>query len=264
LDVCEDIENIPYSLGTHEELQETAALVEELDRRVIAIQGDTRSQEDVDRLVELGLSQFGKIDIVVANAGVWSVGDFWKIPEAEWREVFDVNVLGTWRTVKAVTPHLIERGQGSIILIASVAGLEGGSLYAHYIASKHAVLGLMKSIALELGPHNIRCNAICPGVIDTAIMDWQGAYDMMAGGEGLGNRSNVTNGGRAYALLKGRGMLAPQATSNAVLWLASDDSYEVTGLELTVDAGHMLLPGLNPAHMADIAAEEAAVNDPTS
>jgi SDR family mycofactocin-dependent oxidoreductase len=241
---------IPYGLATEEDLQETVKAVENLDRRIVAIEGDVRKQEDLDRAVLLGIAEFGHVDVVVANAGVWTVGRFWEIPEEEWKDVFDVNVLGAMRTLRAVTPHMIERKAGSIVLISSVNGLEGGVNYAHYIASKHAVLGLMKSAALELGGYGIRCNAVLPGVVNTKILDWQGGWDLMAGGPGLGTPAHLASGGKAYALLKDVGMMPPSATSEGVLWLASDDSRYVTGQEIVIDAGHMALPGLNPANVS--------------
>ncbi len=240
----------PYPLASQDDLDETVRQVEALDRRIVAVAGDVRKQGDLDALVEQGIAEFGQIDCVVANAAVWSTGPFWEIPDEQWREVLDVNILGVMHTLRAVTPHMMERGAGSMIVIASVNGKEGGANYAHYIASKHAVLGLMKSVALELGPYGIRCNAVLPGVVNTPILDWQGGWDLMAGGPGLGTREHLEFGGKAYALLKDVGMLPPVATSEGVLWLASDDSRWVSGLELVIDAGHMVLPGFNMANIA--------------
>jgi len=240
----------PYPLASQEDLDETVRQVEALDRRIVAVAGDVRKQGDLDALVEQGIAEFGQIDCVVANAAVWSTGPFWEIPDEQWREVLDVNILGVLHTLRAVTPHMMERGAGSMIVIASVNGKEGGANYAHYIASKHAVLGLMKSVALELGPYGIRCNAVLPGVINTPILDWQGGWDLMAGGPGLGTREHLEFGGKAYALLKDVGMLPPVATSEGVLWLAPDDSRWVSGLELVIDGGHMVLPGFNMTNIA--------------
>jgi NAD(P)-dependent dehydrogenase (short-subunit alcohol dehydrogenase family) len=221
--------------------------VKALGRRVIAVQGDVRRQQDLDDLVARGIDELGHIDVVVANAGVHTWGTFWETTEEEWREVMDVNVDGVWRTVKAVTPHMIERQQGSIILIASVNATEGASMLASYVASKHAVAGLAKSFGLELGPHNIRVNTINPGPVDTGIVNNQMTYDSASGlGKGRGTRAHLEQAIKNWPVLKDRGLLSPQATSNAVLFLASDESSEITGLELVIDAGHMLLPGMNP------------------
>jgi SDR family mycofactocin-dependent oxidoreductase len=247
---------IPYGLATKEDLDQTVRAVEELDRRILAISGDVREQAALDSAVERGIAEFGHIDCVVANAGVWTVGPFWEIPESQWRDVLDVNVLGVMRTLRAVTPHMIERGTGSMIVISSANGREGGVNYAHYVASKHAVLGLMKSVALELGAHGIRCNAILPGVVDAPILDWQGGWDLMAGGPGLGTRDSLQHGGKAYSLLKDVGMLPPVAISEGVLWLASDESRWVTGHEMVIDGGHLALPGLNMTKIAEMSQQE--------
>jgi SDR family mycofactocin-dependent oxidoreductase len=256
IDVCGEVENIPYPLATKAELDATAADVEAVDRRILAVQGDVRNQEDLDGLVQAGIAEFGQIDIVVANAGLWALGYMWEQTEAQWGTVIDVTLNGIWRTVKAVAPHLIERQQGSLILISSVNGHEGGVQYPSYIAAKHGVTGIMRCAALELAPHGIRVNEVCPGVIDTGIVNNQPAYDLFAGGEG-GTRQALVDGGKAWALLKDRGPLSPQATSNAVLWLASDESSEVCGLSLYVDAGHQVLPGMNTTVIADTAVRNA-------
>lgn len=113
----------------------------------------------------------------------------------------------------------------------------------------------MKSVALELGVHNVRCNAILPGVVNTPILDWQGGWDLMAGGPGLGTRDSLQHGGKAYALLHDVGMLPPEAISEGVLYLASDESRWVTGQEFVIDGGHLALPGLSMAKIAEMAQE---------
>jgi NAD(P)-dependent dehydrogenase (short-subunit alcohol dehydrogenase family) len=246
---------VPYGLATEEDLAETVREVEALDRRILGVHGDVRNQADLDTAVERGIAEFGQIDCVVANAAVWSVGPFWEIPDEEWRDVLDVDVLGVMRTLRAVTPHMIGRRSGSMVIISSVNGREAGFNYAHYVASKHAVLGLMKCVALELGPYGIRCNAVLPGVVNTPILDWQGGWDLMAGGPGLGTRESLQFGGKAYSLLENVGMLPPSATSEGVLWLASEESRWVTGHEMVIDGGHMVMPGLNMANIAAMAAE---------
>ena len=257
LDCPEPSPVIPYGLATADDLRETAAEVEALGRRIIAAQGDVRRQQDLDDLVERGLAAFGHIDVCVANAGVVTLEDVWKLSEEEWATVVDVCLNGHWRTAKAVIPHMIEREQGSIVFISSLAGIEGGNRLAHYTAAKHGVLGLMKSMCQELGPaYGIRVNAVLPGVVDTDIVKWPGMLDFMAGGEGLGSLDVLEAGTRVWHGLKGRGVIDPQSPANAVLYLASDESADVTGLELVVDAGHKVLAGLNTIAMA-AAAEPA-------
>jgi SDR family mycofactocin-dependent oxidoreductase len=246
LDIAADIDTIKYGLGTESDLEQTVKEVQAVNGNIIAIKGDVRSQADIDEAVRQGIREFGKIDVVVANAGVWTVGDLWKLSEKEWAEILDVNTSGAWRTIKAVAPHMIDRREGSIVLIAS-ASVRGSKRIAHYVASKCAVIGLMRCAAQELGDYGVRCNAILPGVIDTPIHEWQGAYDIMAGGDGLGTPEIAKTAGAAVAVLPGRFRLSSQAVSDALLFLASDESSEITGVELSVDAGNSVLPGLNGA-----------------
>ena len=251
IDCPEQFGEIPYGLATAEDLQETVAQVEALDRRIIAVEGDVREQEALDSLVERGIAELGQIDVCVANAGLANLGSFWELSDAEWTTVIDTNLSGVWRTVKAVTPHMIEREAGSIVLISSVSGVEGAPGLSNYVAAKHGVLGLMKCVCLELSPkYGIRCNSILPGPIGTKIIDWPGMRDFMAGGEGLGDDIDLDEACKAWGAMKDVGLLDVQDTSNAVLFLASDDSRYVNGLEMLVDAGHRMLPGLNLEAMA--------------
>jgi NAD(P)-dependent dehydrogenase (short-subunit alcohol dehydrogenase family) len=126
LDVPNNLETLPYSPGTAEDLKETVAAVEALDRRAIAVHGDVRRQEDLDAAVERAISELGRLDIVVANAGIWGLTPAWEITEQQWVEMVDVVLSGPWRTVKAAAPHLLAQGSGSVILTSSVNGLEAG------------------------------------------------------------------------------------------------------------------------------------------
>lgn len=249
IDVPGPVSDIGYALGSDEELQTVAGEVEELGVGVIAEPVDVRGQEALDWVVGKAIERFGKIDVCVANAGIWTLGRYWELEERHWLETIDINLSGVWRTAKAVTPSMIENGGGSIVLTSSVAAFEGNYDYAHYGAAKTGVVGLMRSIALEGGPLNIRCNAVCPGVIDTPMNDWQGPYDMFAGEEG-GTPQDRIESPRHWAVLKGRGLIPPQSVSNAVLYLASDESSDVTGVALPVDGGHGVLPGYNGSPIA--------------
>jgi SDR family mycofactocin-dependent oxidoreductase len=249
-DICKPVATAPYPLAVPEELAATVAEVEKYDRRALGIQGDIRSSADLDAAVTAGLAEFGRIDILVANAGIWALGRLWELTEEQWQEMIDIDLTGTWRSIKAVVPSMIAGRGGSIVLTSSVNGFEAGAGMTHYVAAKHGVLGLMRNAALELGRYNIRCNAICPGIVDTRMNDWQGAYDMMAGHPG-GTQEDRQYAAHNWSALSGRGLLRPAAMSKAVLWLASDDSAEVTGVALPVDGGHAILPGINPDPVRD-------------
>ena len=245
LDISEQIDTVQFPLATAEDLAETVAQVERMDRRILAEDVDVRSQKDMDAIVAKGLAEFGQIDIVIANAGIWSIRPFWELTDAEWQDTIDVNLTGVWRTVKAVTPHMIERRSGSIVMTGSTNAVMPGYEYAHYTASKHGVLGLMKTVALELAQYDIRCNAVCPGTTDSPMINNKMMYDMISGREG-GTREDMLAGARAYHALGSVDALPPQAIADAALWLASDESAYVTGVTVPVDAGHLIMAGIRP------------------
>jgi SDR family mycofactocin-dependent oxidoreductase len=249
VDIDRQIGTVPYDTAREEDLAGTAEAVEALDRRIVARVADVRSQPDLDAAVAEGLETFGRIDVLVANAGIFSQAPLWEMDEQTWDDVHDVDLKGVWRTLKAVVPHMLERGSGSIVLTSSVNGLVGNPGAAHYAAAKHGVLGLMKSAALELGPHGIRVNAVCPGLVDTPMTNWPGLYDKMAGHPG-GTRADFDRAGLHYGILGGQGALPPETIANAAAWLASDGAFGVTGQAVVVDAGHTVLPGFNPAPVA--------------
>lgn len=250
--VCFDcpgpVDTVEYALGSAEELLETVALVEAVGRRAVAVEGDVRSQSDLDRAVAAAVN-LGRFEIVIANAGIWAIGPLWELSDDQWDDVHDIVLKGVWRTIKAAAPHLIEQRSGSIVLISSVNGLEGGFNFSHYTAAKHGVIGLMRSAAIELGRHNIRVNAVCPGNMDTPMNKWQGALDQIAGHAGGTAEERIENG-FAWNALPGRSFLEPRSTANAVTWLASDLAEHVTGIALAVDAGHLVLNGISMAPSA--------------
>ena len=246
IDVAEQLATVSYRLATADDLDETVKLVEAHGRRALAIKADVRSQRQLDDAVAAGIAEFGKIDILIANAGIWTMASFWELTDEQWEEMIGVNLTGVWRSAKAVAPHMIERGSGSIVITASVNGLEAGQQTAHYVAAKHGVIGLMKNIALELAPHGIRCNAISPGAINTPMTNHQAGWDLFAGHPG-GTEDDMTEAGYHYAALRGATFLDPQVIADAALYLNSHLASAVTGVTLPVDAGHMILTGNNPA-----------------
>ena len=246
VDIADQIASVPYRMATQDDLAETVRQVEALDRRAIAVTADVRSQQQMDDAVARGIAEFGKIDILIANAGIWTQAPFWEITDEAWEDMIGTNLTGVWKSAKAIAPHMIERGSGSIVITSSVNGLEPGPDYAHYVSSKHGVIGLMKNIALELAPHGIRCNSINPGAIKTPMTDHQGAWDMFAGHEG-GTEADMLEGGYHFHALKGMTFLSPEVIANTALYLNSELAAAVTGVTIPVDAGHMLLTGFNQA-----------------
>ncbi|GAA4548723.1 mycofactocin-coupled SDR family oxidoreductase [Pseudonocardia xishanensis] len=245
LDVPDRLRSVGYPLGSEADLRDTAAQIEALDRRVLTVRADVRDRDAVDAAVAQALEDFGRIDILIANAGIWTRAAFWELDDDAWDEMLGVTLTGTWRAAKAVAPHMIAAGRGSIVVTSSINGLEPGRQYAHYTAAKHGLIGLMKAMALELAPHGIRCNAICPGAIHTPMTDHQAVWDLFAGHEG-GTKEEMMESGYHNHALKGATFLPPQVIADAALYLNSDLASAVTGAVLPVDAGHLLLPGVNP------------------
>src|SRR6202041_822221 len=149
VDVCHGFDTVPYDGATEADLAETVKMVESLDRRIVARQADVRDLASLRASVDAGLSEFGHIDIVIANAGIASFAPALDLTEEMWQDMIDINLTGLWKTVKAAAPSMVERGQGgSIILTSSVAGIIAFPALAHYTAAKHGVVGLMRALAV--------------------------------------------------------------------------------------------------------------------
>ncbi len=239
VDRCAELPGIPYGQGTAEDLAETARLVEKAGGEVVTAVADVRDRAAMAGAVAAGVAAFGGLDVAVANAGVIQLKPALDVDDDDWDTVVGVNLAGTWRTVQAVLPALLERGGGSIVVTSSAAGLKGPPHMAHYAASKAGVLGMVRSLATELGPQRVRVNCIAPTTVDTDMVHWQGAYDAFRPDLEHPTRADVEP---VFASLNVLPVpwIEPQDTSNAVLWLASDEARYVTGIVLPVDAGTAL------------------------
>jgi (+)-trans-carveol dehydrogenase len=160
VDICEQVDTVIYPMSTEEDLSETVRLVEEQDRRIFARKADVRDFDGLKAVVDAGVAELGRLDVIVANAGISGFGGVLDITAEQWRDVTDINQTGVWHTRKAAVPHILEHGEGgSIIITSSAAGLHAFAGLAHYAAAKHALVGLMRVLAVELGPQNIRSTA---------------------------------------------------------------------------------------------------------
>jgi (+)-trans-carveol dehydrogenase len=240
IDIVGQIGTAVYEMSTPDDLAETVKLVEALDRRIVAGPGDVRSQADVDRVVSAGLAEFGHIDVVVANAGIFSYAPFWELTEQQWDDMQDVNLKGVWHTVKAVAPSMIAAGRGgSIILISSTAGLKQIPNSAHYVAAKHGVVGLMRACARELAQYNIRVNTVHPTTVATPMILNDPTYALFRPDLEQATQEDAIPAFAAVNLIPVP-WVEPADISNGVLFLASDESRFVTGHTLPVDAGFMV------------------------
>lgn len=237
VDICGPVSTAPYALGEPGDLEETAKLVEQLGRRIIYRQGDTRDLEGLQSLVADAVTEFGGIDIVIANAGIASFGQSWELTEEQWQEVLDVNLTGVWKTTKAAIPSMIERGQdGSIVLTSSVAGSAAYANLAHYTAAKHGVVGLMPTLAVELAPHNIRVNSVHPTMVNTPMINNDAIYSLFFPQAEILSQEEAAAG---FIHMNGLRVpwVEPIDVSNAVLYLVYDDARYVTGTTHVLDAG---------------------------
>lgn len=238
VDIAEQMSTVPYAMATQEDLDETVRQVEALDRRIVARKADVRDGEALRAAVDEGVAELGRLDIVSANAGIFSNATSDELTEEQWNDMIEVNLSGVWRTCKVAIPHLRAAGGGSIILTSSTAGLKGFPNFAHYVSAKHGVVGLMRTLALELAPDMIRVNSVHPTSVDTDMIQNENLYALFAPDLEPDQRTREALGERFQALnALPIPWVEPVDISNAVLWLASDESRYVTGVTLPVDAG---------------------------
>lgn len=248
-DVGQQLTAAHYPSGTKEELNETVALCRAAGAKVYAEIADVRDIAQMRALVRSGVAELGSLDIVVANAGIYSIGRL-AVPNPDsglpvvsqqaWDEMIDINQTGVWNTVRAAAPVLVEQGRGGAVLITSSgAGLTGAPNIGHYAATKHAVVGIMRSLAHELGPYNIRVNTIHPGQVDTIMIDNIETWRLF--------RPDLENPTREQfrdVSMRTTTLPVPWVEAidiaNAVVFLASDEARYITGVTLPVDAGTLV------------------------
>jgi SDR family mycofactocin-dependent oxidoreductase len=230
IDVCASPAEIGYPSATADDLEQTVVDVEATGRRIVHRIADVRDQDALDATVAAGIDAFGRLDVVIANAGISTWGRFWEMTEERWQAMIDINLTGVWRTLRAAAPAMIAAGNGgSIITISSVAGIKSLPGQAHYSAAKHGVVGLTKSAAIELAEYRIRVNSIHPWGVATPMAEDTEFASMF---ERFPNY--VTSFG---SILPDPPIAQPSDISDAVVFLASDMSRAVTASQFTVDLG---------------------------
>jgi SDR family mycofactocin-dependent oxidoreductase len=232
VDIAGPVRDTGYAPSGSEDLEETVALVEKLGRRALARCADVRDQTALDAAVADAWSAFGRLDIVAANAGIMGAGLAWELDESEWADMLDVNLTGAWHTAKAAAPSMIDAGRGgSIVFTNSIAGLKGTPLVGHYVAAKHGVSGLMKTLAVELAPHSIRVNSVHPTGVATSMGNIPKIVELFADQPHLAQSyGNALPVDRVEAV----------DVANALLFLVSDEGRYITGVALPVDAGSLI------------------------
>ncbi|EOM77487.1 mycofactocin-coupled SDR family oxidoreductase [Rhodococcus rhodnii] len=231
LDACTDFASTSYPGATEDDLAETVRLVEKVGGRIHAGTADVRDFDAVDAVLAEGAERFGGPDFVVANAGICSSALSWEIGLDQWKETIDVNLTGVFHTAKAAIPRMIEHGRGgSIVFTSSLSGLKGTPFTGHYVASKHAVTGLAKTMANELGEHRIRVNTVHPAGVESGM-------DMSDMGPLLDRFQHTLS--PIYMNTLPYTILQPEDVAAVVAWLCSDDARYTTGAAVPVDFGNL-------------------------
>jgi SDR family mycofactocin-dependent oxidoreductase len=232
VDICRDYPTVGYGMATEADLAQTVKDVEALDRRIIAAPADVRDAGALKKVVDDAVAQLGHLDIVCANAGICTVQAWDEVTPEVWRDTLDTNLTGVWNTMVVAAPHLIAAGGGSIICTSSTAGIKGLPFLAPYVAAKHGVVGIARTMANELAQHRVRVNTVHPTGVQTPMAEGLGGLDPLI------NRD--PNLGPIFMNTLPVESVEARDISNAVLFLASDEAQYVTGLEFTVDAGNTI------------------------
>ncbi|MFD0689505.1 mycofactocin-coupled SDR family oxidoreductase [Actinomadura fibrosa] len=241
VDICKQLDTVPIPMSTPEDLDETVALVEKTGRRIIAGRTDVRDFDALKAAVDEGVAQLGGLDIVVANAGLAADGaPIQDLDERLWRDSIDVNLTGVFHTAKASVQHIIDGGRGgAIVITSSVGGLKAHPNIANYVAGKHGVVGLMRSLAVELAQFSIRVNSVHPTQVNTPMLMNDLTYRMFRP-----DLENPTQEDMAPISQMMNSLPVPwveaEDISNAALFLVSDESRYITGVTLPIDAGSLL------------------------
>ena len=227
-DLGEKIPYPAYNRSSNEDLEKLKAEVEAIGAKILIYAGDVRKAEDVREAVERAVSEFGGIDILFSNAGIAAYGYSWELTEEQWDALIDVNLKGGFLVSKYVIPHLIEKKSGVIIYNSSVAGLRGFGRMSHYAASKHGLVGLTKSQAIELAPYGIRVVSIHPTGVNTPMND------------GLAEMEGTTPteiAERSAGNLLRTPWIETEDVVEAVKFIASDRAKYITGSQFVLEAG---------------------------
>ncbi|AHK29667.1 2-hydroxycyclohexanecarboxyl-CoA dehydrogenase [Rhodococcus opacus PD630] len=232
IDACTEFASTAYPGATRDDLAETVRLVESRGRRIVAAAADVRDFDGLSRALADGIEQLGRLDVVIANAGICSGALSWEITAEQWQETVDVNLTGTFHTAKAAVPYLIEQGEGgAVVFTSSVSGLKGTPFTGHYVATKHGITGLAKTMANELGEHRIRVNTVHPAGVDTG-MKVRDLHPLIA--RYASTLGSIYQNSLPYRITQ------PEDVAAVVAWVCSDEAKYITGAQIPVDLGNLI------------------------
>jgi len=236
-DACADVASIGYDLATEADLAETGKLVEGEGRRVVSDRVDVREGAAVRALVDRGVAELGRLDVVIANAGIAGSEPMADMSDATWQDMVDINLTGVFKTIRAALPHLT--AGSSVVITSSIAGMKGLANNTHYTAAKHGVMGIMRALANEVGPQGIRVNCVNPTNVDTRMLFNDAIYRLFRPDLEMPGRADVEDSMKDMHALD-RGWVESDDVSNAVLFLASEEARFITGAALPIDAGALI------------------------
>lgn len=240
VDVCKQIDTVPYPMATPADLAETVRLVESEGRKVVSAEVDVRDLAALEEAAQTGMEAFGRLDVVVANAGISSPAPTLEMTEADWENMIDVNLTGVWKTVRATVPHVTAGGRGgSLVLISSLAAMVANPNTAHYSAAKAGVVALMKVLAKELAPQGIRVNTIHPTTVATDMILNEATYRLFRPDVEEPTRADFEKAALTLNRLPVAALDSDDITE-AVLYLVRPSGRYVTGTTHLVDAGGAL------------------------
>ena len=235
-DIASQLGSVPYDMGTEADLKQTQAMVEDLDRRCLIRKADVRDTDAMNTVVEEAITEFGHIDVLLANAGIVSMSQLVDVSDQMWDEMIGVCLTGVFKSFRAVLPHMVERGYGRVIATSSIAGKVGLGTIAHYVAAKAGVIGLVRSTAAEVAPNGVTVNAVCPTAVNTDMIHNQANYTLFAPDVEHPTKEQVIPGFASSNAIP-IPWIEPIDVSNAMMFLASKEARYVTGHAMNVSAG---------------------------
>jgi SDR family mycofactocin-dependent oxidoreductase len=236
-DVCHDLDAVRYPMATPDDLEETVRLVEKEGRRCVALQADVRDYDQVAAVTDRAAEEFGKIDILIANAGVMRMNPIQDHTPDQWRDVVDTNLTGVYHAMHAVAPHLIRNNYGRIVATASTMARGAAGNSVSYVAAKWGVVGMVKSVAQDLAPWNVTVNAVAPTSVSTHMIHNEDLYKLFRPDLAEPTIDDVREAFKMLNVIP-VSWLEPEDVSKSVLFLLSEDAKYITGSVIDINAGH--------------------------